>query len=125
MSNSISAEPMAGTECDDPTNDDKSLTHHTKTSGSLAQPHLRIVHSADRLQDPSSIEMPPPDRPRLPPDRPSAKLATLDRPPMLDRSVQVQIGRMLREHFSGVAGESVPERFITLLAELEAKEKSR
>jgi anti-sigma factor NepR-like protein len=69
--------------------------------------------------------MPPPDRPRLPLDRKPAKLETLDRPPMLDRTVQAQIGRMLREHFSGVAGESVPDRFITLLAELEAKEKSR
>ena len=44
---------------------------------------------------------------------------------MLDRTVQAQIGRMLREHFSGVAGEPVPERFVALLAELEAKEASR
>lgn len=124
MPNSISAEPMAGTECD-LSDDDKPLTHPVKSSRNLSQPHLRIVHSADRCQDPSSTEMPPPDRPRLPPDGKPAKLQTLDRQPMLDRSVQAQIGRMLREHFSGVADESVPDRFITLLAELEAKEKSR
>jgi hypothetical protein len=44
---------------------------------------------------------------------------------MLDRTVQAQIGRMLRESFAGVAGEPVPERFVALLAELEAKEASR
>jgi hypothetical protein len=44
---------------------------------------------------------------------------------MLDRSVQAQIGRMLRDVFAGVAGEPVPDRFVTLLAELEAKEKAR
>jgi hypothetical protein len=44
---------------------------------------------------------------------------------MLDRTVQAQIGCMLRDHFAGVAGEPVPKRFVALLAELEAKEASR
>lgn len=44
---------------------------------------------------------------------------------LLDRSVQAQIGRMLREIFSDVAEEPVPERFIKLLGALEAEEKRR
>jgi hypothetical protein len=44
---------------------------------------------------------------------------------MLDRSLQAQLGRQLRSIFSDVAGEPVPERFIKLLEELEAKEKRR
>ena len=42
---------------------------------------------------------------------------------MLDRSVQVQIGRMLRDVFADVAEEPVPDRFVKLLEALEAKEK--
>jgi hypothetical protein len=42
---------------------------------------------------------------------------------MLDRSVQVQIGRMLRDVFADVADEPVPERFVKLLEALEVKEK--
>ena len=126
MPNSVSAESMAGTQCN-PSDDDNPLTQQTKPSGSLPQPYLRIVHSADRLpvrlvdrlsdrlRDPSLVDMPPPDRPR-----PSER-----KPAMLDRTVQAQIGHMLREHFAGVAGEPVPDRFVALLAELEAKETSR
>lgn len=44
---------------------------------------------------------------------------------MLDRSLQAQLGRQLRSIFSDIAGEPVPERFIKLLEELEAKEKRR
>jgi hypothetical protein len=124
MPNSIPAEPVTGTHCDLIDDDDNTLTQKAKQSGSLAQPHLRIVHSADRLpdrlQDPSSVNMPPPDRPRSVTDRNSDR-----KPAMLDRTVQAQIGRMLREHFADVAGEPVPDRFVALLAELEAKEASR
>lgn len=42
---------------------------------------------------------------------------------MLDRSVQGQIGRMLRDVFSDVADEPVPERFVKLLEALDAREK--
>ena len=44
---------------------------------------------------------------------------------MLDRSLQAQLGRQLRSIFSDIASEPVPERFIKLLEELEAKEKRR
>ena len=42
---------------------------------------------------------------------------------MMDRAVQAQIGRLLRDVFADVAGEPVPERFVALLAELESKSK--
>lgn len=121
MPNSISAEPMAGTQCNS-ADDDKPLTQQTKRSASQTQPHLRIVHSVDRPQEAPSEHMPPPDRREQASDR---KPALRDRPAMLDRTVQAQIGRLLREHFADVADEPVPDRFTTLLAELAAKEKSR
>ena len=43
----------------------------------------------------------------------------------LDRSVQVQIGRLLRDIFSDVAEEPVPERFVMLLEALQSKEQQR
>lgn len=128
MPNSTSAEPKAGAaQCSsvcELTDDDPSLKQHLHSSGSLPHPHLRIVHSADRLQlDPPSVNMPPPDHPRQASGRPADR-GPGRKPAMLDRAVQAQIGSMLREHFAGVAGEPVPERFIALLAELEAKETS-
>jgi hypothetical protein len=42
---------------------------------------------------------------------------------MLDRSIQARIGLMLRDAFSGVAGEPVPARFIELLEALAAQEE--
>lgn len=44
---------------------------------------------------------------------------------LLDRSVQAQIGRMLRDVFSDLAEEPVPDRFTRLLEALEAQEKLR
>ena len=44
---------------------------------------------------------------------------------MLERSLQAQLGRQLRTIFADVAEEPVPERFIKLLEELEAREKRR
>jgi hypothetical protein len=44
---------------------------------------------------------------------------------MLDRSLQAQLGRQLRSIFSDIASEPVPDRFVKLLEELEAKEKRR
>jgi hypothetical protein len=44
---------------------------------------------------------------------------------MLDRTVQAQIGRMLRDVFSDIAAEPVPQRFVKLLAALDDKEKRR
>jgi hypothetical protein len=120
MPKSTIAEPMAGPQgsslCNSTDDEDQPLTHQAKPSGNLSQPHLRIVHSADRVDHLPSVNMPPPEHSRPISDR---------KPAMLDRTVQAQIGRMLRESFAGVAGEPVPERFVALLAELEAKEASR
>jgi hypothetical protein len=44
---------------------------------------------------------------------------------MLDRAVQAQIGRLLRDVFADVADEPVPERFVTLLSELGKKSKEK
>jgi len=75
-------------------------------------------------------------------DKPSAdtndskRETTMEEPPrpsdlyntprgMLDRSLQAQLGRQLRAIFSDVAQEPVPDRFIKLLEDLEAREKRR
>lgn len=47
------------------------------------------------------------------------------RPGTLDRGLQGKIGRMLRDVYSDVAEEPVPERFVLLLEALEAREKGR
>jgi hypothetical protein len=44
---------------------------------------------------------------------------------MLDRSIQGQIGRMLRDVFSDVASEPVPTRFIELLEALGTQEEQK
>ena len=43
----------------------------------------------------------------------------------LDRNLQGKIGRMLRDVYSDVSEEPVPERFVKLLEALEARDKSR
>lgn len=42
---------------------------------------------------------------------------------MLDRELQFKIGQMLRDIFSDVAQEPVPERLIKLLEALETRER--
>jgi hypothetical protein len=65
------------------------------------------------------------------PERPStmdSQRPTHDRKPprgLLDRSLQAQLGRQLRSIYSDIASEPVPERFVKLLEELEAREKHR
>jgi hypothetical protein len=113
MANSIPAEPMAPQQRN-PADVDKPLTQETKSSEGGSQPHLRIVHSADRSQAPSAST-----------PQPRRRQASDRAPAMLDRTVQAQIGRLLRDVFADVADEPVPDRFITLLAQLEAKEKPR
>ena len=117
--NSMSAEPMAGADCNTP-DDDNPLMQEVKSTGNPNQPRLRIVHSADRFPAPASVNMPPPDRRRH-----NNSNNSDGQPATLDRTIQAQIGRLLRDVFSDVAAEPVPKRFITLLAELEAKEKPR
>ena len=76
----------------------------------LPSRHLYIVHSADAPGHPPLMER-----------RPFAQLGRSQG--MLDRSVQGQIGRMLRDVFADVAEDPVPDRFVKLLEALEAKEK--
>ena len=114
MANIVSAEPLAAPD-EPPLHDDSTLTQRIKSSGTLNQPHLRIVHSTEQVKAPPA-DMPPPNSRRQASDRP---------PAMLDRTVQAQIGRLLRDVFADVAGEPVPERFIDLLAKLETTEKPR
>lgn len=77
----------------------------------LSSRHLYIVHSADSPGNPPYMER-----------HPSAQRGSRSRG-MLDRSVQCQIGRMLRDVFADVAEDPVPDRFVKLLEALEAKEK--
>jgi anti-sigma factor NepR-like protein len=124
MTNIGSAEPLSEVGRN-PAVDDKPLTQHAKSPRSTNQPQLRIVHSVDCLHAPSPVKMPLPPSPVKMPlrDRP---LQAFEKPPaMLDRAVQAQIGRLLRDVFTDVADEPVPHRFITLLAELESKSKEK
>ena len=115
MTNSGTAEPLPVVQLK-PADDHKPLSQQVKPSGNTNHPQLRIVHSADRVQAPVSVTMPPRDR----------ILQASERPPaMLDRMAQAQIGRLLRDAFTDVAGEPVPDRFVTLLAELESKDKEK
>jgi Anti-sigma factor NepR len=45
------------------------------------------------------------------------------RAPVLDQKTQDAIGRSLKAHYDSLASTPVPDRFLALLAELEAKEK--
>ena len=74
-------------------------------------PRLYIIHNADAANAASNKTM---NRAPYPWVRSQG---------MVDRTLQAQIGRMLRDVFSDVAEEAVPERFIRLLEALEAKEK--
>ena len=70
--------------------------------------HLHLVHSV-APQGPSIMKSPP--------------MRQGERNGRLDRSVQVQIGRLLRDVFADVAEEPVPERFVMLLEALQSKEQ--
>jgi Anti-sigma factor NepR len=45
--------------------------------------------------------------------------------PVLGELVQSAIGRSLKAHFDDIANAPVPDKFLALLAELEAKESGR
>jgi len=74
---------------------------------------LRIVHNRDALEGTANMESRSPDKG---PNKQGG---------MLDHNLQGKIGRMLRDVFSDVAEEPVPERFRKLLEALETREKSR
>ena len=76
-------------------------------------PGLRIVYNRDAQEGTRNMDPRPPSQG---PDKQGG---------MLDQSLQGKIGRMLRDIFSDVAEEPVPDRFVRLLEALEAREKSR
>ena len=41
----------------------------------------------------------------------------------LDAKVQIMLGTALKAHYDGLICSQIPDRFVALLAELEAKEK--
>lgn len=83
-------------------------------------PHLRLVSVCEpmstkaRDDDAPCAEPPAVEQPRL--------IRQTKSQGLLDRSVQAQIGRMLRDVFSDLAEEPVPDRFVRLLEALEAQE---
>jgi len=91
--------------------DDRPVAPDRPSNQGLATRQLYIVHSADSPGHPPQMKRQPP------PQRRSRSRG------MLDRSVQGQIGRLLRDVFAGVAEDPVPDRFVKLLEALEAKEK--
>ena len=85
-------------------------------------PHLRLVSVCEpmtsNIHDDGFRARPPAcEQPRL------SRRTTAQG--LLDRSVQAQIGRMLRDVFSDLAAEPVPDRFVRLLEALETQEKLR
>lgn len=91
--------------------DDLTVVRQGRDPRAPSSRHLYIVHSSDSPQGASPME-----RSQSAERLPQSKC-------MLDRSVQGQIGRMLRDVFSDVADEPVPERFVKLLEALDAREK--
>lgn len=55
-------------------------------------------------------------------DEPAAA-AQGQEPPELDPRIQGAIGRALQSHYDELVREPIPDRFLVLLAELEAKEQ--
>lgn len=95
-----------------PDREHKSVSLETVLPARAAQSgQMYLVHSADARQGPPTMK------------RPSTARYQPKQKGMLDRSVQVQIGRLLRDVFADVAEEPVPERFVKLIEALEAKEK--
>jgi Anti-sigma factor NepR len=114
MANNGSAELKPGSQLQ-ALHEDNFLFRQEKGSVGPNPPMLRIVYCADRVQEPSlDMKTASPRRPA--PDQSGG---------MLDRTVQAQIGRMLREIFVDVASEPVPQRFVELLAALDTKENRK
>jgi hypothetical protein len=119
MANNGSAELKPGSPIQT-CHDDKSLFIQENCPAGTNQPLLRIVYSADR------VRKPPLEKPSLVMNTASPGCPSPDGPSgMPDRTIQAQIGRMLRDIFADVAAEPVPRRFIELLAALDLKEKCR
>jgi anti-sigma factor NepR-like protein len=95
------------------TSTDRSEGVDASTPEPTRKVRLRIVYNRDAQEGAhimkSRSSSPPPAKPNG----------------MLDRELQGKIGRMLRDIFSDVAQEPVPERLVKLLEALEAREKGR
>ncbi len=89
------------------------------TTQTTTMRHIRIVHNADHPGGFVPVMREIAAAPRHGPSggRSSGKSGVL-----LDRTIQGQIGRMLRDAFSDVAKEPVPDRFVELLEALAAQE---
>jgi len=87
--------------------------------------HIRIVHSADHPGGSSAAtrEVRSPRQGRAGGSGGGSTTGKSD--VLLDRSIQGQIGRMLRDVFSDVAKEPVPDRFVELLEALADQEKQQ
>ena len=84
-----------------------------RSPGPRQAARLRIVYNRDAQESAKNM------KPQLATETPKRPRS------MLDRNLQVKIGRMLRDVFSDVVEEPVPERFRALLEALEAKEKGQ
>lgn len=108
--NSISAENASEGRADlGPRDDTQELRR--EQAAVVGSRHLYLVHNAVAPQGPSIMKSP--------------SMSQGERYGRLDRSVQVQIGRLLRDAFADVAEEPVPERFVALLEALQSKEQQR
>jgi len=85
-------------------------------------PYLRLVSVCEPMSTNARDDVVRANPPACEPPR-LTRQATVQG--LLDRSVQAQIGRMLRDVFSDLAEEPVPDRFTRLLEALEAQEKLR
>ena len=84
----------------------------------LGSKHLRLIYRASEAESaPMTAQMiSGNDRLRTP---------SKGQRGLLDRTIQAQIGRMLRDLFSDAAEEPVPERLVRLLEALDGEEKLR
>ena len=120
--NGGSMERKMGPDADTGREGEECLPRQALSTAPVSEWHLRIVHKTDRPQGLSkTMQTRSPPRPaRSFPGKAPDKSGG-----MLDRSIQGQIGRMLRDVFADVAEEPVPKRFIKLLEALEAQEEPR
>ena len=61
----------------------------------------------------------------LPSSLTGAKAEPLNGEPQLEQQIQEKLGRSLQAYYSAIVNETIPARFLVLLAELESKEKKK
>lgn len=107
--NTGSAENASAGRSDPGHPDDTQELRREQSAAVRGARHLYLIHSTVAPHDSFNMKSPPTSH-----GKPNGRL---------DRSVQVQIGRLLRDVFADVAEEPVPERFVMLLEALQAKEQ--